>query len=104
MSDVLTATEVANVLTFVAPGFFALGAYRFEFPRRPRERFETLVISAAASVPLVALAELIRSGLDVERNPLGAGYVALLLGVSVATGYGFARLRGGQLLGARYAT
>jgi hypothetical protein len=94
MSDVLTATEVANVLTFVAPGFFALGAYRFEFPRRPRERFETLVVSAAASVPLVALTELIRDWLGVNRNPLGPGYVALLLGVSIVSGYGFARLRG----------
>ena len=90
----LTATEVAHVLAFVAPGFFALGAYRFEFPRRPRERFETLVVSVAASVPLVALTELIRGWFGVERNPLAPGYVALLLGLSVALGYAFARLRG----------
>jgi len=94
MSDVLTATEVANVLTFVAPGFFALAAYQYEFPRRPRERFEALVVAVATSVPLVALTELIRGWLDVERDPLGAGYVGLLLGVSLLAGYVAAQLRG----------
>ena len=90
----MTAAEVANVLTFVAPGFFALAAYRYEFPRRARDRSEALVVSVAASVPIVALTEVVRGWIGVERNPLGLGYVALLLGLSLVAGYAVARLRG----------
>jgi hypothetical protein len=94
LGDVLTATEVANVLTFVAPGFFSLTAYRYEFPRSARERFGALTVCVAISVPLVASAELIRGWIGVERDPLGPAYVTLLLIVSSLAGYGVARLRG----------
>jgi hypothetical protein len=94
VGEVLTAEEVGQVLIFIAPGFFALAAYRYEFPAPPRDRWETLVISLAASVPLVALAEVARGLFGVNRNPLAPQYVGLLLGLSLAAGGGLARLRG----------
>lgn len=92
--DILTAEEVARVLIFVAPGFFALAAYRFEYPQAPREPYGTLVSSVATSVPLVAITEVTRDWFGIDRDPLAAGYILLLLGTSVIVGYVFARLRG----------
>jgi hypothetical protein len=94
VADTITAEEVGRVLLYVAPGFFAVKAWQYRFPQRQREHFETLVVSAAVSVPLVALVDVFRRKLDITRNPLSLSYVTLLLGVSIVVGYAAALIRG----------
>jgi hypothetical protein len=94
VADVLTAEEVGRILTYVAPGYFALYAFRAHFPQRNTGQLETLVLTVATSVPLVALANEIADRRDISTDPTKLGYVALLLGVSIAVGYVFALLRG----------
>lgn len=94
MADAPTTDEVARILTYVAPGFFARVGYTARFPQRQKEHFHTLVVSVAASVPLVALGNLIANVLGVDSHPTKAPYVLVLLGPSIVIGYLVAALRG----------
>ncbi len=94
MADVLTAEEVGRLLTLVAPGYFAQVSYTSRYPRTERGELPTLVMSAALSLPIVALAGAIAPG---DPKPLDLGYVALLLGLAIVLGYAFALLRGWSL-------
>ena len=89
-----TAEEVGRLLTLVAPGYFAQASYNARYPRTERGELPTLVISAALSLPIVALAGAIASG---NPEPLDLDYVALLLGLAIVLGYVFALLRGRSL-------
>jgi hypothetical protein len=94
MSDSVTAADVGNVLTYVAPGFFARAAYDAVWPQADRDKFEVLVVSVATSVPLVALAHTLASRLSIVPNVTHLGYVAFLLALSVLAGYMAAVVRG----------
>jgi hypothetical protein len=89
----LTANEVAQVVTYVAPGFFARLGYRARFPSTDRPAGEVLIISAVLSLPLVALA----SWLPGAQKPTQLGYVLVLLLGSAVLGYLAAWLRGSRL-------
>jgi hypothetical protein len=89
----LKAAEVANVVQFVAPGFFARVAYGARFPQPEASTLTTLVWSIAASLPLVAVGNSAASRLGVTVNPTEAGYVLLLLGLASLAGYATAGIR-----------
>jgi len=87
----LAADQVGQLVTYVAPGFLALLGYRTRFPAPPRPPGETVIIAAAASLPLVALVHAVLPG---AQRPTQLAYVAVLLAVSFAIGYGAAMARG----------
>lgn len=88
---VLDANAVGHVVTFVAPGYLAYFGYRARYPSSDRPAGEVLILSVVLSLPLVALAGALLPG---RQQPTQIGYVALLLGLAVAGGYGAALLRG----------
>lgn len=94
MSDVVSTTDVGNVLLYLAPGYFAQAAYVARFPQPPRDRFQTLVVSVATSVPLVAVAHgLFKAVGGKNLNATHVVYVLFLLGLSILTGYLVSLLR-----------
>jgi hypothetical protein len=90
---VFDANSVGQVVTYVAPGFVARLGYKARYPGPDRPAGETLIISVVASLPLVALVSAILPG---AQRPTQFGYVALLLALALAIGYGTAVLRGRQ--------
>lgn len=88
---VLDATQVGEVVTYVAPGFLAQLGYRARYPAPERSAGQVLIISVVISLPLVALADWLVSG---SHKPTRLGYVALLTAGAFALGYGVALLRG----------
>jgi hypothetical protein len=94
MADVvLDANAVAQVITFVAPGFIARLGYRLRYPGPERPAGEVLVIAVVASLPLVAA---VNAALPGAQKPTQFGYVALLLALAVSLGYGAASVRGSR--------
>lgn len=93
MADAISADDVTRLLMLVAPGFFAWTAYGWVLPRPTPAELPMLVTSVALSLPLVVISRTLAEpvGLDAEATDLG--YVALLLGLAVAAGYSFARIR-----------
>jgi hypothetical protein len=85
MSDVLSATDVGNVVAYIAPGSFALWTYRARFPARDRPAGELLVASTVLSLPFVALAQKLVGAAD--RQPTSLKYIFALLGPAVLVGF-----------------
>lgn len=93
MVDPITAEEVGQVLTYIAPGYFARSAYKARFPTPDPPHFDVLLTSIATSLPLVASAHALAGLLHVTGSPTHLKYIALLLGLSMLAGYCFAALR-----------
>ena len=92
MADfVLTANQVGQVITYVAPGYMAQVGYRARYPSSARPPGELLIISVVLSLPLVALASLVIGG---PHKPDQLAYVLLLTAGSALVGYGASLLRG----------
>jgi hypothetical protein len=103
MADALTAEQVGQVLTYVAPGYFARSAYTARFPCPDQPHFNVLVTSIATSLPLVAATHGLAGLLGLPTRPTHLGYVVLLLGLSMVVGYGIAWLREPQWMRRRLA-
>lgn len=96
MSDVvLDANAVAQVITYVAPGFLVRLGYRARYPGPDKPPGEVVIISVAASLPLVAIVRALWTG---SPKPTEVGYVAVLLGLGFAAGYILAFVRGRRLI------
>jgi hypothetical protein len=91
-----TAADVANILVYVVPGFFARLGYLARFPQRRQETAYALIVSVAASVPLVAIVNEIAEALGLEANPVNAVYCVSLVVVGLCAGYLTAVARGWQ--------
>ncbi|MGO9462976.1 MAG: DUF6338 family protein [Isosphaeraceae bacterium] len=92
MADfVLDATQVGDVVTYVAPGFLAQPGYRSRFPAPERSSGQTLIISVVLSLPLVALADALINGSHTATRLV---YVLALTAGSFVAGYLLASLRG----------
>lgn len=85
MSDVLSASDVGNVIAYIAPGSFALWTYRARLPSRDRPAGELLVASTVLSLPFVALAHKLVG--EADREPTSLKYVIALLGPAVLVGF-----------------
>jgi hypothetical protein len=88
---VLDANSVAQVITYVAPGFLARLGYRARYPGADAPPGEVLIISVAASLPLVAVVRALWTG---TPKPTEVGYVAVLLALGFLIGYALALIRG----------
>lgn len=94
MADfILTSQEVGRVVQFVAPGFFARLAYEARFPRAERSSLNVILWSIAASLPLVALGNVLADVFGIRRDSTSWGYVTALLVPAFVIGYGVAALR-----------
>lgn len=92
-SVVLDANAVGQLISFVAPGYLARLGYRARYPAPDRPAGEVLIISVVASLPLVALVNAILSG---RQKVTQIEYVAALLVLALAVGYGLALARGAR--------
>jgi hypothetical protein len=94
MADIaLTPDQIGSIVQYVAPGFFARVAYEARFPQPERSALTVLVWSVAASLPLVALANVFAGWLGIEPAPTNWKYVLMLLIPSALIGYGLAVVR-----------
>lgn len=87
----INGVAVANLVTYIAPGFVARTAWRARYPTVDTPAGETLIVSAVMSLPLVALVQALIPG---HQQPDQLGYVVALLGGSALLGYGAAQVRG----------
>jgi hypothetical protein len=94
-SDVVfNANDVAQVITYVAPGFMARLGYRARYPGPDSPPGEVLIVSVVTSLPLVAFVRWVLPGTHVATN---VGYVACLLAAGFILGYFIAFIRGRDL-------
>jgi hypothetical protein len=95
MADfVVDATQVGEVIAYVAPGFLAQLGYRARYPAPERSAGQVLIVSVVISLPLVALADWLISG---SHKPTRLLYVFVLTAGSFLVGYVAALVRGGEL-------
>lgn len=88
---VLDATQVGDVITYVAPGFLAQLGYRARYPAPERSAGQVLIISVVISLPLVALADALIGG---PHKATQLDYVIALIAGSFVLGYLLALARG----------
>jgi hypothetical protein len=88
---VLDANAVAQVITYVAPGFMARLGYRARYPGPDTPPGEVLIISVVTSLPLVAFVRWVLPG---TQKATEVGYVACLLALGLLLGYFIAFIRG----------
>jgi hypothetical protein len=94
-SDVVfNANDVAQVITYVAPGFMARLGYRARYPGPDSPPGEVLIVSVVTSLPLVAFIRWVLPGTQTATN---VGYVACLLAAGLVLGYFIAFIRGRDL-------
>jgi hypothetical protein len=92
-SLVVDADAVAQVVTYVAPGYIAAMGYRLRYPTNNRDAGQTLIVSVVASLPLVALVKALLPG---TQHADQLGDVLALLGVALILGYALALVRDTQ--------
>jgi hypothetical protein len=88
MDVAISLQDVANIITFIVPGYFALQVYATIYTKKPREFPNLLIESVVFSVPLVAIANLIWTDvfdLATIDSP-NVRYIALLIGLSIVAG------------------
>jgi hypothetical protein len=90
---VLSAEDVGRIVQYVAPGFFARLSYQARFPREESSTVNLLLWSIAASLPLVALGQLMADALGIAKDPVSWDYLAVLLLPASLSGYSIAALR-----------
>jgi hypothetical protein len=94
-SDVVfNASDVAQVITYVAPGFMARLGYRARYPGPDSPPGEVLIVSVVTSLPVVAFVRGVLPGTPAATN---VGYVACLLAAGLILGYFIAIIRGRDL-------
>lgn len=95
MDEALTLQNVASIVTFVAPGYFAIQAYSLQYAKHDRDMSRLLIESVVFSLPLVAAVNILwQKGLHHTMAVApDTGYSLLLLLVSVLAGLLFGFLR-----------
>lgn len=94
MESFITSQDVANVVLFVIPGYFALKTYAIIYAKREREFSLTLLESIAYSLPIVSVYSLLWAVVT-DSPPAFASvrYVVPLLLLSVVMGWLWALAR-----------
>lgn len=88
--------DVATIVTFIAPGYFAMQIYSLMHAKREREFSRLLIESIVYSLPIVALAQVIWRTFSVHvPSSFEMSYVMLLIGLAIIAGIivAFMRLR-----------
>lgn len=95
MEHVVTLQDVANIVTFIVPGYFAMQVYSFVYAKRDRDFARLLIESVVYSLPIITIVNALW-GLVFSQPPATAvsvGYALLTLAVSLAVGFLVAKLR-----------
>lgn len=95
MENAITLQNVADIVTFVAPGYFLLQVYSLVYAKHERSVSRLIIESAVWSLPLVAGTNVLWEKL-LHRAPassLSTEYALLLVGVSVAVGLAVSVMR-----------
>jgi hypothetical protein len=95
VAESLTPDDVANLITLVAPGFFAYSAYTYRYPQRARDEIPTLVVSVALSLPLVALGTRITELWNDDPTATDLDYAGVLILLGLGSGWLAGLLRDG---------
>ena len=88
MENYITLDNVASIVTFIAPGYFALKAYSLVYSKGEREFSQQLVVSAVCSLPIVSAYNFLWHSIFHGRlapTP-SAGYALPLVCLSIAAG------------------
>lgn len=86
MPDSRLIDQAGSILLYVAPGFFARLSYQARSRSESGDLY-ALVVSVAASVPVVAAGHALASWWSVSTAPTSIAYVAMLLSIAVVVGY-----------------
>lgn len=91
----ISVQDVATIITFIAPGYFATATYTLRFAKSERAFSKLIIESIAWSFPIVAITKLIwERGLGKQAvPPTDTLYVMLLLIFSFIAGLMFTELR-----------
>lgn len=90
MESVVTLQDVANIVTFIAPGYFAIQVYSLIYTKKDRNFSQLLIESVVYSLPIITLVNII------WENVLGQTFISslniayALLALIVAIGVGLA--------------
>lgn len=86
--DPITLESIANIVVFIAPGYFALRVYALINSKRQRDFSVLAVESIVYSLPIVAAVNFIWINLlnQPETSALDAGYALLLIITAVVVG------------------
>jgi hypothetical protein len=86
MESYISLQDVATIVTFIAPGFFAVKTYGAVYTKSDREFSQLLILSIVCSLPIVsAYNYLLRT--HATTTSTRAGYVLGLIAFSIAVGF-----------------
>lgn len=88
MNPAVSLQDVANIVTFIAPGYFAIQVYSLIYAKKDRDFSRLLVESIVYSLPLVTFVNIIWQNLIGLAIPssVNVEYALLLLVVAVLAG------------------
>jgi hypothetical protein len=88
MDSSVSLGDVANIITFVAPGYFALVVYAHIFTKGPKDFSRLLIESVIFSLPIVTLTHFVWEFILRQQTvqTISVGYAALLIALSVIIG------------------
>jgi hypothetical protein len=88
MDAAVSLQDVANIVSFVAPGYFAIQVYSLIYAKKDRDFSKLLIESVIFSLPVVTFSNIIWQNL-LNRRPvssLSVKYAVLLLTVAILGG------------------
>jgi hypothetical protein len=97
---VIALQDVANIVTFIAPGYFAIQVYSWVYAKKEREFSRLLIESVVYSLPIITLCNFIWLTI-LRQDPVGnvnVAYSLTILAVSIAVGLVAAALRNTPLV------
>ncbi|HYH16076.1 MAG TPA: DUF6338 family protein [Flavisolibacter sp.] len=92
---VVSLQDVANIVSFIAPGYFAIQVYSLVYAKRDRDFPKLLIESVIFSLPIVTLSNVIwEKVLDRPAvTSLSIKYAILLLAIAILSGIAATMLR-----------
>src|SRR3954464_10735828 len=91
MEAVISVQDIANIITLVAPGYFALKTYSIIYAKPEKDFSQIVLLSAIFSLPIVAAYSLLFGLHDDVSSDIR--YALGLMAFSVIIGFVCARLR-----------
>ena len=95
MDSPITLQDVANIVSFIAPGYFAMQVYSVVYTKRDRDFSRLFVESIIYSLPILTLANIIWQRVlgEPETTSINIRYALILFGIAVVAGFLVATLR-----------
>lgn len=88
MEDIVSLQDVANIVTFIAPGYFAIQVYSLIYAKKDRDFPRLLIESVVYSLPIITLVNVIWQnflGHEIVTS-LNIGYAILMLTTAFIVG------------------